>query len=230
MKKIITLTETELVTLVKKVISEGVDTKGGFGIIFAFPDYEIKGYGGENFWKQVSRTIHGGEKTGSWGKLGHGGVILIDSLGNTYLFEFGRYGTPQGWGKVVQKNLGKIAKIETRPGKLYGTREVLTNAKQVCTIAKAKTEGEGPKLKMKAAVVKLTNFKAAYDFAKDNGKNRQYEEIDFWEGGPANCGTYANDTLLAGGVPHNFIGSCVQYPSNIVDRYYPFSEEFFSSI
>jgi hypothetical protein len=224
----ILLKESELVDLIKKIVNEATtnDTGFGFGLIFAFPDYDIKGYGGESTLKKVSRTIHGGSSIGSYGKLGHGGVILVDSLGNTYLFEFGRYGTPQGWGKVMQKNLGRIGKIGSKAG-IFGSKPSLLNAKDVASIAKSNTQGSGPSLKMTVAVVRLPDFKGALDFAKGTGDLRKYAELDVTEGGAANCGTYANDVLNSGGIT-NLSPICNPYPNQIVKSFYPVSDEYFT--
>ena len=221
------LKESELIELIKDIVSEATaDTKFGFGLIFAFPDYDIKGYGGETTLKKVSRTIHGGNTPGSYGKLGHGGVILVDNIGNTYLFEFGRYNTPQGFGKVIQKNLGKIGKIGTQSG-IFSSSPKLLNAKDVAIVAKRNTQGSGPSLKMNVAVVRLPNFKGAFDFAKGTGDLRKYAEIDVTEGGAANCGTYANDVLNSGGIT-NISPICNPYPNQIVKSFYSVSDEYFT--
>jgi hypothetical protein len=229
---IVQLTENELISLVKKIIVEVEntnnlpDTKFGFGLIFAFPDYEIKGYGNENLTKKVSRFIHGGSQKGTYGKLGHGGIILVDSFGKAYLFEFGRYNTPEGFGRVIQKNLGRIGKIGTQSG-IFSSKPILLNAEEVAKIAKRYTEGVGPNLKMNVASVRIPNFQGAYDFAKNKGDLRKYVEIDVIEGGGSNCGTYANDVMNAGGIT-NISPLCNPYANMIVKSFYPISDKYFS--
>jgi len=235
MKKIIRLTESDLVKLVKRVINEGTDNKGGFALIFAFPDYEIKGYGGETVTKKISRayhdpirTIKGGGEKGSYGRLGHAGVALVDGTGNTSLYEFGRYGTKQGEGRVIKKNLGKIGKVSEVSGTLYGTKLKLTNARDVSEIVKRNTEGVGPSLRMVVAVVRLPNYKGSYDFA--NSVNvAKYNEIDVAEGGGMNCGTFANDVVNAGGIT-NINPICSPYPERIIKSFYWASDEYFDDI
>lgn len=236
MKKIIRLTESDLVKLVKRVIKEDTNEKGGFALIFAFPDYQIKGYGGENIGKKISRALHdnpirtitGKGTKGSYGALGHAGVALVDSAGNTSLFEFGRYGTKEGEGRVIKKNLGKIGKVTVSPGTFYGTKIKLDNARNVLEIVKRNTHGDGPSLKMIAAVVRLPNYKGSYDFA--NSVNvAKYNYIDPIEGGGMNCGSYANDVVNAGGIT-NIDPTCSPYPAEIVKSFYLWSDEYFTNI
>lgn len=227
MKKIIKLTENDLTKIVKKVINEiSEDNKFGFGIIFAFPDYVVKGYEGETTSKKISRSIFGGDKKGTYGKLGHAGVILVDSSGNTYLFEFGR--TDDVYGTVTQKNLGKLGMIDMKPGTFYGKTPKLTNAKDLISKVKKHTMGDGPNLRMEAAVVRLPNFKGAYNEATSS-KKRKYNYMDTIEGGSNNCATFANDVMNSGGIT-NVNPFCSPFPARTVKSYYMWSDEYFTNL
>jgi hypothetical protein len=143
---------------------------GGFIMVFAFPDYRPSvgnSWVNRNIIAPVTNALFedggslfgsgsGGNSSGDpvkMGKVGHGGCIIIQPDGTTGLFEFGRYESDE-YGVVKKKNLGKIAKISN--GKLL-------NAKQVATIAKSKTQGEGPRLRMDVAVIPLSNPKEHYN-------------------------------------------------------------------
>jgi hypothetical protein len=141
------------------------------------------------------------------GKLGHGGCIVIKKDGNATLYEFGRYKS-NNKGNVVKVKLGKIAKIVD--GKL-------TNPKQVATIAKSKTQGQGPKLAMDVVIKELPNPDKAIAFA--DVTERDYALADPGKGGAMNCGTYALETAIEGGVNADFV--CFASPIEVVDSLEP---------
>lgn len=141
------------------------------------------------------------------GKLGHGGCIVIKKDGSAILYEFGRYKS-NNKGNVVKANLGKIAKIVN--GKL-------TNPKKVATIAKSKTQGQGPNLAMDVVVKELPDPDKAIAFA--DVTERDYTLADPGKGGAMNCGTYALETAIEGGVDANFV--CFASPIEVVDSLEP---------
>ena len=141
------------------------------------------------------------------GKLGHGGCIIIKKDGNAILYEFGRYKS-NNKGNVVKAKLGKIAKIVD--GKLI-------NPKQVATIAKSKTQGQGPKLAMDVVIKELPDPDKAITFA--DVTERDYTLADTGKGGAMNCGTYALETAIEGGVDADFV--CFASPIEVVDSLEP---------
>ena len=141
------------------------------------------------------------------GKLGHGGCIVIKKDGTTILYEFGRYKS-NNKGNVVKANLGRIAKIVD--GKL-------TNPKQVATIAKKRTQGQGPNLAMDVVIKELPDPNKAIAFA--DVTERDYALADPGKGGAMNCGTYALETAIEGGVDANFV--CFASPIDVVDSLEP---------
>jgi hypothetical protein len=234
MKRIVRLTESDLTKLLRRILSETEEniqtkntdpstSKGGFVMIFAFPNYEIKGYGGESTLKKVSRTIHGGGSQGSYGKLGHGGVILVNSLGNVDVFEFGRYGTKTGYGKVIHKSAGKVGKIGWKKG-WFSDRIQLLNPEEVAKAAR--NVSTGPSYKMMVASVYVPNYIGSYKKADLKGEFK-YNEIDVFEGGGMNCGTFANEVANAGGITNIDPISGV-YPSDVVKEFYYYSDNYFT--
>lgn len=207
--------------------------QGGFIMVFAFPDYRPSAgnsWVNRNILAPITNTLFedggslfgvgsgsGSKSSGGsvkMGKLGHGGCVIIQPDGTTGLFEFGRYESDD-YGVVKKKNLGKIAKISN--GKLL-------NAKQVATIAKSKTQGEGPRLRMDVAVIPLPNPKGALQYADVKGP-QEYTVADPAQGGAKNCGTYALEAAIEGGVKTSF--SCFASPRGVVDHVRPLAVETF---
>lgn len=141
------------------------------------------------------------------GKLGHGGCIVIKKDGNATLYEFGRY-KENNKGNVIKANLGKIAKIVN--GKL-------TNPAQVAKIAKARTQGQGPSLAMDVVIKELPDPDKAIAFA--DVEVRDYTIADPGKGGAMNCGTYALEVAIEGGVDAEFV--CFASPIQVVDSLEP---------
>jgi peptidoglycan hydrolase-like protein with peptidoglycan-binding domain len=201
--------------------SSGVLKSGDYLMIIAFPQYEPKvDKGGSVSWvEKVAISTQTGEwpREGTYGKIGHAGIALISKTGDVKLFEFGRYNTKVGQGRVISKNLGKIAKIDKSGN--------FTNTKEVASKVKANTQGEGPRLDMVTAVVPVPSLEKARAFA-EGPAIREYEAVDMSQGGAANCGTFAIDTAKAGGVP---IGDfCSPIPVKMVSNFKQYSTDYFT--
>ena len=206
-----------------KGTSAGISKSGDYLMIIAFPQYEPHVDKGESVsWvEKVAISTQTGEwpREGTYGKIGHAGIALISKTGDVKLFEFGRYNTKKGQGRVVSKNLGKIAKIDKLSGNFINTKEVAITVK-------ANTQGEGPRLDMVTAVVPVPSLEKAKAFAEGPGI-REYEAVDMSQGGAANCGTFAIDTAKAGGVP---IGDfCTPMPVRMVANFKQFSTDYFTA-
>ena len=196
-------------------------TSGDYLMIIAFPQYEPHVDKGEtvSFIEKTAIRTQTGEwpREGTYGKIGHAGIALISKSGDVKLFEFGRYNTKKGQGRVISQNLGKIAKID-KSGKFL-------NAKEVAKIVKSKTQGDGPRLTMVTAIVPVPSLEKARAFA-EGPAIREYEAVDMSQGGAANCGTFAIDTAKAGGVP---IGSfCTPMPVKMITKFKDYSTEYFN--
>ena len=202
--------------------SSGVLKSGDYLMIIAFPQYEPHVDKGESVsWpEKLAISTQTGEwpREGTYGKIGHAGIALISKTGDVKLFEFGRYNTKKGQGRVISKNLGKIAKIDKSGN--------FTNTKEVASKVKANTQGEGPRLDMVTAVVPVPNLEKARAFA-EGPAIREYEAVDMSQGGAANCGTFAIDTAKAGGVP---IGNfCSPMPVKMVANFKQYSTDYFTA-
>ena len=116
-----------------------------------------------------------GEKTaaGAWydsfcatnGKyrVGHSALILINSENKELLyFDFGRYHTPTGFGRVRDKetdpDIGIPISAEIKENKINNIENILLH-----TVNKKANHGEG---KLYASVLKNVNFISSYKFAK----------------------------------------------------------------
>ena len=198
-------------------------SNAGFIIIFAFPLYKPgldKGDPISDFYAKMAKAVSGVEPTKA-PAFGHGGCVIIDSSGNSTLYEFGRYdGAKIGFGKVLSTNLGKIAKIQNGQ---------LINATEVASKAKTKTHGDGPKSAMEAVVLNLPNPSEAISYA--NVKEREYDFTDMSTSDEdANCGTFALQVGKAGGAAGKFgvplPPACVPIPRALITTLRPLSLEF----
>lgn len=201
--------------------SSTVLKSGDYLMIIAFPQYEPKVDKGKTVsWIEKGAIMtQTGEwpREGTYGKIGHAGIALISKTGDVKLFEFGRYNTKVGQGRVISKNLGKIAKIDKSGN--------FTNATEVAQKVKQNTQGDGPRLEMVTAVVPVPNLEKARAFA-EGPAIREYEAVDMDQGGAANCGTFAIDTAKAGGVP---IGDfCAPMPVKMISHFKQFSTDYFN--
>lgn len=192
---------------------------GGFMLIWAFPEYQpkIDGKSGlSQLLGSLVRVTSGGGKEGTYGKLGHGGCIIISPDGNATCYEFGRYpGSKKGYGKVLSHPLGRVGKI--KDGQLL-------NPKQVSKLAKQKTYPPGPTMSMTVAVVKLPNPSGAIDYA--SVKQREYSALDFSIGDEdANCGTFNRDVAKSGGIQTGSF--CFPTPISVVNSFKDQSDSFF---
>jgi peptidoglycan hydrolase-like protein with peptidoglycan-binding domain len=192
----------------------------GFILIWAFPEYQPKvdgkGKVAQFFGSLIRITSGGGGKEGTYGKLGHGGCVVIRPDGNSICYEFGRYpGAKKGYGKVLTHPLGKIAKIKNGE---------LTNPEQVAMAARKSTYAPGPTMDMSVAVVKLPNPSESEKYA--SVKQREYSAADFSIGDEdANCGTFARDVAYAGGI--NMGTFCFPTPNAVVNSFRDKADKMF---
>jgi hypothetical protein len=207
-------------TTTKAVAKTVAKNETGFILIWAFPEYEPKvdgqGKMAQFFGSLIRVTSGGGGREGTYGKLGHGGCVVIKPNGNATCYEFGRYpGAKQGYGKVLSHPLGNIAKIKNG---------VLTNPEQVAIAARKKTFPPGPTMDMSVAVVKLPNPSGAEKYA--SVKERQYSAADFSiKDEDANCGTFARDVAYAGGI--NMGTFCFPTPNAVVNSFKDRADKMF---
>ena len=201
-----------------KIISSKSKDKG-FILVWAFPEYQPKVDGKSGYAQLLGSLIRftsGGDEEGTYGKLGHGGCVIVKSNGDATCYEFGRYpGAKKGYGKVLSHPLGRIAKIKNG---------VLINPKHIAKLAKQSTFPPGPSMSMTVAVVKLPNPEKAIDYA--SVKQREYTALDFSIGDEdANCGTFTKDVAKSGGIQTGSF--CFPTPISAVNSFKDKSDNFF---
>ena len=96
-------------------------------------------------------------------RVGHSALILINSENKELLyFDFGRYHTPTGFGRVRDKetdpDIGIPISAEIEDNRIKNIKEILVHTKN-----KKANHGEG---KLYASVLKNVNFISSYKFAK----------------------------------------------------------------
>jgi hypothetical protein len=176
---------------------EKYSVNSGFVIPFSFPEYQPK-VQGNSLWDQfiglVSRQITSGTQSGTYGKLGHGGVATVDDAGNVMLFEFGRYpGAKRGYGLTIQKKVNVRAQISDKK---------ITNLQNVVTAVKRSTRPPGPSLAMTYVSIAAPNVTEGIRFARSKVTSPQkYEIFDFSNTDEdANCATFASEVVRRSGV------------------------------
>ena len=96
-------------------------------------------------------------------RVGHSALILINSENKELLyFDFGRYHTPTGFGRVRDKetdpDIGIPISAEIEDNRIKNIKEILVHTKN-----KKANHGEG---KLYASILKNVNFISSYKFAK----------------------------------------------------------------
>ena len=96
-------------------------------------------------------------------RVGHSAIILVNSENKKlYYFDFGRYHTPIGFGRVrdeeTDPDIGIPISAEIKENKINNIENILLH-----TVNKKANHGEG---KLYASVLKNINFISAYKFAK----------------------------------------------------------------
>ena len=125
-----------------------------FIIVLAWPEGEVTAAGA---WYDFLCATDGKYR------VGHSAIILVNSENKTlHYFDFGRYHTPQGFGRVRDKETDPDIDIpisaEIEDNKIKNIEEILVHTKN-----KKANHGEG---KLYASVLKNVNFISSYKFAK----------------------------------------------------------------
>lgn len=195
-------------------------SSSGFVIPFAFPEYSPKIDDpkslGSKILSWIGRGLTSGGDTSTYGKLGHGGIGIVNSNGSVRMFEFGRYpGHKEGYG-ITRMRSSKVPAI-IKDGEI-------TNLEQVVKGIKAVTYPPGPSMQMKYVAIKAPNVKGALDFAKQTVKvPMEYDITDFSiasDENDANCGTFALQTVKAAGV--KIPDFCFAWPTAMITELSPF--------
>ena len=101
-------------------------------------------------------------------RVGHSAIILINNeLESINYFDFGRYHTPNGFGRVRDEVTDPDLKILTKP-KIKNNKLINLHSILLETADKKSTHGKG---KMYASVMKKVSFTKSYNCAKKLQKN-----------------------------------------------------------
>ena len=168
----------------------------GFVIPFAMPEYEPKVEKGmvNQAVGMVSNKLASGTREGTYGKLGHGGVVVISNNGRGDLFEFGRYaGSKKGHGRTLHRSFRVRPVIKD---------DILVNAQEIMKTAKRLTKSPGPVHRMDFVSIPAPNVNAGVQYAMSTvSAPIEYDIADMSLGDPdANCSTFASKVARSAGV------------------------------
>jgi hypothetical protein len=159
-------------------------------IVLAFPDTFVT-HSNEWICKLLPLV---GLGTKAYIKAGHAAMILVENeTGNMQYFDFGRYVTPDGYGRVrgaitdVELEIPFAASISKNGG--------LTNLDKILIWLDAhpqKTHGEG---RLLASVCDFIDFEKAQDFIQNLQKRGSVPYGAFEKSG-SNCARFVTDTIL----------------------------------
>ena len=164
---------------------------GGFAIAIAWPETVCRGTGS---WYDVPMSILGIRKAGYY-KVGHAAVVLVNSQSKVcYYFDFGRYLTPIGMGRVRSAKSDHDLQIRSKATvSTCGTH--ITNISEILTELNANpsTHGEG------ALVASVTPV----DFVRSYALAHRLQSQNFIAYGPfiysgTNCSRFVNKVIIAG--------------------------------
>jgi hypothetical protein len=127
-------------------------------------------------------------------RVGHSALVLVNSTTNkVHYFDFGRYHTPEGYGRVRDIETDQdtaVIDAEISENKIVNIDEILLDLSQM----KA-THGEG---KMYAAVLSVVDFKLAFNKAKGIQKKGMVPYGPFVRPG-TNCSRFVAKVINASG-------------------------------
>lgn len=160
-------------------------------IVLAFPDTFVKM---SDEWQCKLMPIVG---LGTWNKIkaGHAALILIENkTGKANYYDFGRYVTPKGYGRVRSAETDAELEIPIK-AKLIGNGPV-ENLNEILLWLEAhpeKTHGDG---RLIASVSEEVNFEKAQEYIINLQKKGSVPYKAFKKEG-SNCARFVTDTILA---------------------------------
>ncbi len=194
-----------LKTGLEKLMGGTDESKDHFVIYFAFPGYQPRfDEGNEDGWiesafkwirskaKEFDFNVEStfiGEK-GTYGKMGHAGVALVNSQGKINIFEFGRYDREKS-----SKGIGVVKKSSLSGAKIKDGK--ITNLDSVCSGIKNKAAGAAKQYDMDLVSIPITKegYSKGISYAKSS-TDKPYEILDFDSGDKdANCATFGLEVV-----------------------------------
>ncbi|MCT4648626.1 MAG: hypothetical protein N4A74_26800 [Carboxylicivirga sp.] len=173
---------------------ENANSNTDIMISIAWPDKAVSLTSGT---KWVEKTGFMGAKDGKI-KAGHAGAIIVNKEdGNIYYYDFGRYRTSKGKGRVRDSGSDKDLRLNLKA--VFDNDGNIENIHKILTLIAGKKTFDSYG-KMIASVTKGVNFEKAREFAE----NLQAEgEVDY---GPfqykgSNCARFVQDLILASDPP-----------------------------
>jgi RHS repeat-associated protein len=181
------------------------DPDGKDAVYIAFPDYKVSVEKQTRWVPGSLRGLVGLDSKGRMGGLGHAGVLLIEpKTGKTRYYEYGRY----------DGNLGIVNKTYITP-KVKFDKDGNPTPESLARVMNKISSESGQHGRVEGAYFKSDNFKAMNDYAlKRQGLNTDPKREPY-SLNSNNCGTFARDTIAAGGVdmpsqidprPNSYIG------------------------
>jgi len=157
-------------------------TNTDFIIVLAWPEGEVTAAGA---WYDPLFATDGKYR------VGHSAIILVNSKNKKlHYFDFGRYHTPTGFGRVrdeeTDPDIGIPICAEIKENKINNIENILLH-----TVNKKANHGEG---KLYASVLKNINFTSAYKFAKSIQKKGIIPYGPFVPKG-SNCSRFVSATI-----------------------------------
>jgi len=160
----------------------------GIAVTIAWPETYCKQAGA--WYDPVIQAVNIG-KNGYY-KVGHAAIVLIDSNGNCFYFDFGRYHTPHSFGRVRDVSTDHDLKIFTKVKFDNDGEPILKNLLDELN-NNASCHGDG---KLRAGYIH-TNFDKAYQCAKEIQQNDYLPYGPFVRKG-TNCSRFVRDIALVG--------------------------------
>lgn len=163
--------------------------KKSIALILAWPETTCKQAGA---WYDGITHLLGFSKEGYY-KVGHAAITLVDGRnGNVKYFDFGRYHSPHGYGRIRDEETDHDLKIKTV---IQWENEVPSNLNELITELQlnASCHGDG---EIKVGILPI-------DFEKSFTRAVEMQSEDFWAYGPfvrkgTNCSRFVRSVAVAG--------------------------------
>ena len=200
-------TVSKMITGLSNLFGGSNKVKDHFVVYFAFPGYQPRfDEGNEDGWIESAfkwirskaeefdfdvESTFIGEK-GTYGKMGHAGVALINSQGKINIFEFGRYDREKS-----SKGIGVVKRASTSGAKIKDGK--IINLDSVCSAIKNNAAGKAKEYEMKLVSIPVTKegYEKGLSYAK-NETDKKYQIIDLDTGDKdANCATFGLEVVRA---------------------------------
>ena len=200
-------TVADLLGGISDLFSGDKKVKDHFVIYFAFPGYQPRfdetdedGFIESAFkWARSKAKEFGFDyestflgKDGTYGKMGHAGVALVNSQGKINIFEFGRYDSDKS-----SKGIGVVKRAVTSGAKIEDGK--IVNLDEVCNAIKRKAAGQAKQYDMKTVSIPVTKegYENGLSYAKTQ-TDKKYQIIDLDTGDKdANCATFGLEVVRA---------------------------------